>query len=53
MLDNERIVVQITPTADGSELVIDHGMDPAWSGDVSPVTAAWARVVEALGELLG
>ena len=51
--DNERIVVQITPTADGSELVLDHVMDAAWSGDVSPVTAAWASVAEALGELLG
>jgi uncharacterized protein YndB with AHSA1/START domain len=51
--DIERIIVQITPTADGSELVLDHVMDPAWSGDVSPVTAAWASVAEALGELLG
>jgi uncharacterized protein YndB with AHSA1/START domain len=50
--DIERIVIQITPTADGSELVLDHVMDPSWRGDVSPVTAAWASVVEALGELL-
>jgi uncharacterized protein YndB with AHSA1/START domain len=50
--DIERIVIQITPTADGSELVLDHVMDPAWGGDVSPVTAAWASVAEALGELL-
>jgi uncharacterized protein YndB with AHSA1/START domain len=51
--DIERIVIQITATADGSELVLDHVMDAAWSGDVSPVTAAWASVAEALGELLG
>lgn len=51
--DVERIVIQITPTADGSELVLDHVMSPAWSGDVSPVTAAWASVAEALGDLLG
>jgi uncharacterized protein YndB with AHSA1/START domain len=51
--DVERIVIQITPTADGSELVLDHVMAPAGSGDVSPVTAAWASVVEALGDVLG
>jgi hypothetical protein len=51
--DVERVVIQITPTADGCELVLDHVMAPDWSGDVSPVTAAWASVAEALGELLG
>jgi uncharacterized protein YndB with AHSA1/START domain len=50
--DIERIVIAITPTADGCELVLEHVMDPSWSGDVSPVSAAWASVVEALAKRL-
>ena len=48
----ELVVIDITPTADGCELVLDHVMDPGWSGDASGVTAAWASVLEALGHML-
>jgi uncharacterized protein YndB with AHSA1/START domain len=48
----ERVVIQITETAGGCELVLDHVMDPAWSGDVSGATAAWASVVDAIDEAL-
>jgi uncharacterized protein YndB with AHSA1/START domain len=51
--DVERIEIEITPTAEGCELLLEHVMDPAWRGDVSPATAAWASVMVSLADALG
>jgi uncharacterized protein YndB with AHSA1/START domain len=51
--DVERIEIEITPTADGCELLLEHVMDPAWRGDVSPATAAWASVMASIADALG
>jgi uncharacterized protein YndB with AHSA1/START domain len=48
----ERVVIQISETADGCELVLDHVMDPGWSGETSGVTAAWASVLGAIDAAL-
>jgi len=49
----ERVEIEITPTAEGCELLLEHVMDPAWRGDVSPATAAWASVMARIADALG
>lgn len=46
--DIERVVLDFAPSPHGCELTLTHVMDPDWSGDISPVAAAWGSALAAI-----
>lgn len=49
---SSRVVIEIVTLANGCELTLTHELDPAWADYADRARAGWAKMIDALDQLL-
>jgi len=50
--DKSRVVVEIAPQGNGSELTLTHEMHPSWADHTARTGAAWTKMLDAMAAAL-
>ncbi len=51
--EGSRVEIDIAPDGDGCVLTLRHELDPEWEDFIERTRAAWAKMLNAMGEVLG
>jgi uncharacterized protein YndB with AHSA1/START domain len=50
--DASRVIVDIAPLENGSQLTLTHELHPSWTDYVKPTEAAWSNMLDAMAQAL-